>query len=408
MTDRVPAPDQDAPATRQIHHPYVPPAGFASMAPPLHRASTVLFEDVAAMRASHWLDKTTYTYGLHGTPTSFTLEQRLATLEGGAHAMLVPSGLAAITLVDQSLLKSGDAVLIPGNAYFPNKNIAAHELAGWGIAHRFYDPMDLASLRAALGPDVRLVWIEPPGSVTLEFPDLRGLVRTVRAHAPQATIGLDNTWGCGFAFDAFDLDPASEPGLGADLTVHALTKYPSGGADVMMGSVVTRSQALHDQLWMTHCRLGLGVGPNDVELVLRGLQTAALRYAAQDAAARRIAQWALCRKEVVRVLHPATPGSPGHEHWAAQCRAAACLVTLEFDPAIAAERVDRFVDGLRLFGIGWSWAGPMSLAVPYQPGTARVTGAEYQGTLVRLSIGLEDVDDLIRDLEAGLEKLASS
>ena len=393
----------DAPSTQQIHHDFVPAPGFAAVAPPLHRASTVLFKDVAAMRASHWLDKSTYTYGLHGTPTSFTLEARLATLEGGTHAMLVPSGLAAIALVDQSLLSSGDTVLIPGNAYFPNKNLAAHELARWGIAHRLYDPMDPDSLRAALGPDVKLVWIEPPGSVTLEFPDLRGLVRTVRAHAPHATVALDNTWGSGIAFDAFDLDPGSTPALGVDLTIHALTKYPSGGADVMMGAVVTRSQALHDQLALSHCRLGLGVGPNDVELVLRGLQTVALRYAAHDASTRRIAQWALGRREFARVLHPATPGSPGHEHWAAQCRAAAGLMTLVFDPAIGPDRIDRFVDDLRLFGIGWSWAGPMSLAVPYRPDSGRV-GA-YAGTLVRLSIGLEDADDLIRDLERALAGL---
>jgi len=396
---------RDAKSTQQIHHGYVPAPGFAAVAPPLHRASTVLFKDVAAMRASHWLDKNTYTYGLHGTPTSFTLEARLATLEGGTHAMLVPSGLAAIALVDQSLLASGDTLLIPANAYFPNRNLAAHELARWGIAHRLYDPMDPQSLRAALGPDVKLVWIEPPGSVTLEFPDLRGLVRTVRAHAPQAIVALDNTWGSGIAFDAFDLDPGTSPALAVDLTIHALTKYPSGGADVMMGAVVTRSQALHDQLSLSHCRLGLGVGPNDVELVLRGLQTVALRYAAQDAATRRVAQWALGRKEFARVLHPATPGSPGHEHWAAQCRAAASLLTLAFDPAIAPERVDRFVDDLRLFGIGWSWAGPMSLAVPYRPESGRV--GPYASTLVRLSIGLEDADDLIRDLEQALEKLAA-
>ena len=395
----------DAPSTRQIHHDYVPPTGFAAVAPPLHRASTVLFEDVAALRASHWLDKTTYTYGLHGTPTSFTLEARLATLEGGTHALLAPSGLAAIALVDQSLLSSGDTVLMPANAYFPNKSLAAHELARWGIAHRFYDPMDVESLRAALGPDVALVWIEPPGSVTLEFPDLRALVRTVRVQAKRAIVALDNTWGSGIAFDAFDLEPGATPSLGVDLTIHALTKYPSGGADVMMGSVVMRSQALHDQLALTHCRLGLGVGPNDVELVLRGLQTVALRYAAQDASTRRIARWASGRAEIVRVLHPATSGSPGHEHWAAQCRAAAGLVTLAFDPAIAPERIDRFVDGPRLFGIGWSWAGPMSLAVPYRPDSGRVGG--HAGTLVRLSIGLEDVDDLIRDLEQALDKLAS-
>ncbi len=398
----------DAPSTRQIHHGYVPPAGFAAVAPALHRASTVLFKDVAAMRASSWLDKDTYTYGLHGTPTSFTLEARLATLEGGTHALLVPSGLAAIALVDQSLLSGGDTVLIPSNAYFPNRSLATHELARWGIAHRLYDPMDVASLRAALGDDVKLVWIEPPGSVTLEFPDLRALVRTVRAHAPGAVVALDNTWGSGVAFDAFDLEPGTAPALGVDLTIHALTKYPSGGADVMMGSVVTRSQALHDQLAMSHCRLGLGVGPNDVELVLRGLQTVALRYAAQDASTRRIAQWALGRKEFVRVLHPATPGSPGHAHWAAQCRAAAGLVSLEFDPVHAPERVERFVDDLRLFGIGWSWAGPMSLAVPYRAATDRVSSGVYKGTVVRLSIGLEEADDLIRDLEQALGKLAAS
>ena len=396
--------DRDAPSTRQIHHDYVAPAGFASVAPGVFRASTVLFESVEAQREANWVDKSAYTYGLHGTPTSFVLEARLATLEGGTHAILAPSGLAAIALVDQALLSSGDTLLIPDNAYFPNKNVAAHELARWGIAHRFYDPMDVESLRAALGDDVRLVWIEPPGSVTLEFPDLRALVRTVRAYAPQAVVGLDNTWGGGIAFDAFDLEPGAEPALGADLTVHALTKYPSGGADLMMGSVVTRSRPLYERIALTHSRLGLGVGPNDVELVLRGLPTIALRYAAQDAAARRIAQWALGRREIVRVLHPATPGSPGHEHWAAQCRAAAGLLTLEFDPAIAPERVDRFVDGLRLFGIGWSWAGPMSLAVPYRAGSARVVSG-YRGTMVRLSIGLEDVDDLIRDLEAGLAKL---
>jgi cystathionine beta-lyase len=207
------------------------------------------------------------------------------------------------------------------------------------------------------------------------------------------------------AFDAFDLEPGAAPAVGADLTIHALTKYPSGGADLMMGSVVTRSQALYEQLALTHSRLGLGVGPNDVEFVLRGLPTVALRYAAQDAAARAIAQWALGRKEFVRVLNPATPGSPGHAHWAAQCRAAAGLVTLEFDPAFQPERVDRFVDGLRLFGIGWSWAGPMSLAVPYRSGTVRVPGTGYKGSLVRLSIGLEAVEDLIRDLEASLARL---
>lgn len=386
-----------APSTALIHHGYEAPAGFDAIAPGVFKASTVLFEDVAALRAHSWLEKKAYSYGLHGTPTTFTLEARLATLEGGTHALLAPSGLAAIALVNQSLLSSGDAVLLPANAYFPSRNLAAHELARWGIAHRLYDAMDPAALEAVLGPDVALVWLEAPGSVTLEFPDLRRLVALVREHAPKALIALDNTWGAGLAFDAF--------ALGVDLTIHALTKYPSGGGDLLMGSVVTRSKALYERLALTHSRLGLGVGANDVEFVLRALPTMPLRYAAQDAAARRIAQWALGRPEVARVLHPATPGSPGHEHWASHCRAAAGLVTLAFDPKYPGEAVDAVVDALRLFGIGWSWGGPMSLAVPYRGQALRGVGGGYEGTLVRLCIGLEDVGDLIADLEQAFATL---
>lgn len=403
-------PDRDgapSPSTALIHHPYRPPAGFDAIPPGVFKASTVLFEDVAALRSHQWLDKAAYSYGLHGTPTSFTLEARLATLEGGTHALLTPSGLAAIALVNQALLSAGDAVLLPDNVYFPNRNLAAHELARWGIAHRLYDPLDPASLEAALGPDVALVWLEAPGSVTLEFPDLPGLVRRVRAGAPRATVALDNTWGAGLAFDAFALVPGAGPQDSVDLTIHALTKYPSGGGDVLMGSVVTRSQALYERVALSHSRLGLGVGANDVELVLRALPSMPLRYAAQDAAGRRVAQWALGRRELARVLHPALPQSPGHAHWAALCRAAAGLVTLEFDPAYAAERIDAFVDGLKLFGIGWSWGGPMSLAVPYRPEGLRGAGARYRGVLVRLCIGLESVDDLIADLEAGLAALGA-
>jgi cystathionine beta-lyase len=395
----------DAPATTRIHHGYVPPAGFAAIQPGVFKASTVLFDSVAALRAHSWIEKRSYSYGLHGTPTTFALEARLATLEGGTHALLAPSGLAALALVNQSLLSSGDAVLIPDNVYAPSRNLAAHELARWGIAHRFYDPMRPESLAAALGDDVALVWVEGPGSVTLEFPDLRALVRTVRERAPRAVVAMDNTWGCGIAYDAFDLDPASGATLGADVTIHALTKYPSGGGDLLMGSVITRSKTLYEKLSWTHGRLGLGVGANDVEFVLRGLPTLALRYAAQDAAGRRIAQWATGRGEFVRVLHPALPDSPGHAHWREQCRAAAGLVTLEFDPAYASAQVDRFVDSLRLFGIGWSWGGPMSLAVPYRPEVLRGAGSAYRGTLVRLCIGLESVEDLIADLESALGTL---
>ncbi|HJV95679.1 MAG TPA: PLP-dependent transferase, partial [Albitalea sp.] len=178
-------------STDLIHHPYEPPAGFAAPQPGVHKASTVIFANTAAMRARNWKEKIGYTYGLHGTPTTFTLEERIATLEGGRYTVLLPSGLAAIALVDLALLKSGDEVLIPDNAYGPGKELARNELKRFGITHRFYDAMDPSSLAAAIGPATKLVWLEAPGSVTMEFPDLPELVTLVRSRGVVAA--LDNT-----------------------------------------------------------------------------------------------------------------------------------------------------------------------------------------------------------------------
>ena len=384
------------PATALIHHPYRPPEGFEAPQPGVFKASTVIFPNVAALRARNWKSKTGYTYGLHGTPTTFTLEERIATLEGGLQTLLVPSGLASIALVDMALLKAGDELLIPDNAYGPNKELARNELAGWGITHRFYDPMDPASLAAAITPATRLVWLEAAGSVTMEFPDLRALVRIARERGILAA--LDNTWGAGIAFDAFDLGE----GLAVDISAHALTKYPSGGGDVLMGAVTTRDEALHLKLKFAHMRMGWGVGANDAEAVLRALPSLPLRYAAQDAAGRRLAQWWAAQPQVAQLLHPALPGSPGHAHWASHCRAAAGLFSVVFHEHIAAERVDAFVDALRLFKLGYSWAGPVSLAVPYALGGMRQRPA-WKGALVRFSLGLENVDDLIADSEQALK-----
>ena len=388
-------------STELIHHPYRVPEGFESPVVPVAKGSTVFFPNVAALRSRTWLDRSAYTYGLHGTPTTFTLEERLATLEGGTHCMLVSSGLAAITLVDIALLASGDQVLLPDNAYGPNKTFTRHELAGWGVTHGLYDAMDAASLAAAITPATQLVWLEAPGSVTLEFPDLRRLVRTVRESAPQAIVALDNTWGAGLAFDAFDLGQ----GQGVDLTVHALTKYPSGGGDVLMGSVTCRDAALYRSLALSRSRVGHGVGGNDVEAVLRSLPSLPLRYAAQDRAGRAFSAWCASRAAFVKVLHPALPGSPGHDHWRSHCRAAAGLVTVEIDPRFTSVQAEAFVDALRLFRIGWSWGGPVSLAVPYQAASIRDKPTPYRGTLVRFCLGLEAVDDLIADAEQALSVL---
>lgn len=392
---------EDPRSTGLIHHPYRAPAGFEAPTVPVHKASTVFFPDVAALRSRTWLDRGAYTYGLHGTPTTFTLEERLATLEGGRHAMLVSSGLAAITLVDLALLSSGDQVLLPDNVYAPSQSFARHDLARWGIAHERYDPLDADSLAAAITPATRLVWLEAAGSVTLEFPDLRTLVRTVRERAPQAVVALDNTWGAGLAFDAFALGE----GQGVDLTIHALTKYPSGAGDVLMGSVVCRDDALYGRLALARSRLGHGVGANDVEAVLRSLPSLALRYAAQDQAARAFAQWCLAQPEFVRVLHPSLPGTPGHEHWRSHCRAAAGLVTVEMDPRLATAQTDAFVDALRLFRIGSSWGGPVSLVVPFLPATIRAAPTPYRGSLVRFCLGLEAIADLLADVAQALSVL---
>ena len=394
------------PITELIHHPYKPPANFAAPQPGVYKASTVFFADVAAMRARDWKTKAGYTYGLHGTPTTFTLEERLATLEGGTECLLAPSGLAAIALVAFAFLKTGDEVLLPDNAYGPNKALCNGELANFGITHRLYDPMNPADLAAKLSERTKLVWLEAAGSVTMEFPDLPALVAACRARGVLAA--LDNTWGAGLAFAPFDFNGS---GQGVDISIQALTKYPSGGGDVLMGSVITRDERLHRALKLSHMRMGFGTGVGDVEALLRSLPSIALRYEAHDRSARDLARWLADRAEIAQVLHPALEGSPGHASWLRLCGAtdrAAGLFSVVFDARFSAAQVDRFCDSLELFRLGYSWGGPISLVVPYDIGLMRdpaVSHWPHKGTLVRFSIGLEDAQDLRADLEQALAAL---
>ncbi len=395
--------------TDLIHHPYTPPPGFAAPQPGVFKASTVIFPNVAAMRARDWRDKTGYTYGLHGTPTTFLLEARIASLEGGTQCLLVPSGLAAIANVNLALLATGGEVLLPDNAYGPSLAMAQGELARWGITHQRYDPLHPEDLRARLSPRTQLVWLEAPGSVTMEFPPLAALAAICREHG--VLTALDNTWGAGLAFNGFDLAGAPGEGGGADLVVQALTKYPSGGGDVLMGSIVTRDEALHLRIKGAHMRLGLGVAANDAEAVLRSLASIELRYRAHDRAARELARWLQARPEIVQVLHPALPAAPGHAHWQALCGPrdlAAGLFSVVFHPRYCAAQVDAFCDRLRLFKLGYSWGGPMSLIVPYDVPSLRSAdlGTWTQtGVLVRFSVGLEAVADLQADLAQAMALL---
>ncbi|GAB3409916.1 cystathionine beta-lyase [Massilia agilis] len=380
--------------TKLIHSDYTAPEGFDAFPAAIHHASTVLFKDVAAMRSGDWKNKSAYTYGLHGTPTTFTLEARLAEIEGGSHCLLAPSGLAAISMIDLALLKSGDDVLLPDNVYNPNRELGRWLSQDFGITARFYDPLIGAGIADLIQPNTKLVWTEAPGSVSMEVPDLRAICDA--AHAAGALVALDNTWSAGLALRGFD--------LGVDIIMQALTKYQSGGSDVLMGAVITRDQALNDRIALAHMRLGMGVSADDTYLVMRGLPSMKLRFEAHDASARKVAAWLKARPEITRVLHPAFEDCPGHEFWRRDFTGAGGLFSVVFDAKYTEEQTDRFVDSLELFGLGYSWGGANSLVMPY-----RIQGMRRDwkdaGVLVRFNIGLEDTADLIADLEQALARL---
>ena len=378
---------------------YRPPAGFAAFPTAIHHASTVLFKDVAALRARNWQDKTAYTYGLHGTPTTFTLEARLAEIEGGSDCLLAPSGLAAIAMIDLALLKAGDDFLIPDNVYNPNRELAHWLHQDFGISARFYDPLIGDGIAALIQPNTRLIWTEVPGSVSMEIPDIPAICRAAKAKG--VTVALDNTWSADIAFRAFE--------HGVDVVMQALTKYHSGGSDVLMGAVIVNERAtdkaLLRKLEMAHMRLGLGVSADDTYLVLRSLPTMKLRFDAHDAAARQIAGWLKARPEIAKVLHPAFEDCPGHALWQRDFKGAGGLFSVLFDPRYTEAQTDRFIDSLALFKIGYSWGGANSLAVPYRIAQMRREWKDG-GQLVRLNIGLEDPQDLIADIAQALRALA--
>ncbi|MBZ2207542.1 cystathionine beta-lyase [Massilia soli] len=380
--------------TQLIHPDYTAPEGFDAYPPAIHHASTVLFKNVAAMRSGDWKNKTAYTYGLHGTPTTFTLEARLAELEGGTHCLLAPSGLAAIAIVDFALLKTGDDVLLPENVYNPNRELGKWLSNDFGITARYYDPMIGAGIAGLIQPNTRLIWAEAPGSVSMEVPDLPAICEA--AHARGVLVALDNTWSAGLALRGFD--------MGVDIVMQALTKYQSGGSDVLMGSLVTRDAALNERLAVAHMRLGMGVSADDAFLVMRGLPTMKLRFEAHDASARKVAAWLKARPEITRVLHPAFEDCPGHATWKRDFTGAGGLFSVLFDARYSEEQTDRFVDSLSLFGLGYSWGGANSLVMPYRIQTMRRDWHDG-GTLVRFNIGLEDTDDLIADIAQALSAL---
>jgi cysteine-S-conjugate beta-lyase len=383
--------------TRIVHPEDDLPPGFESFSVPVARASTVVFPDLATQRALDWRNDAAWRYGLHATPTSMSLAQRLAALEGGEHALLQPSGLSSISNVYFGLVKAGDDVLIPDNVYSPNRDHGDWLARDFGITARYYDPMIGAGIADLILPNTRLIWVEAPGSVTMEVPDVPAITKVARAHG--VVTAIDNTWSAGLAFRPFD--------HGIDISVQALTKYQSGGADILMGATITVDREIHLKLKLARMRLGLGVSADDCSLVLRSLPSMKVRFEQHDRTALALAQWLKTRPEIAAVLHPALPDCPGHENFKRDFTGAGGLFSVVFDARYSAAQIDTFCESLELFALGWSWGGAHSLAMPYDIASMRTEAQwPHRGTLVRFYIGLETEADLRVDIERCLAALA--
>ena len=365
---------------------------------PVWRASTILYDSVADLRANGGRDTHhRLYYGRRGTPTQWSLADALTELEPGAEATwLYPSGVAAIAGALLSVLSPGDELLLPDSVYDPTRGMANGLLKRMGIATRFYDPMVGAGIADLFGEHTRAVLMESPGSLTFEVQDVPAICAAARARGIVTL--LDNTWATPLLFPAI--------AQGVDLSILACTKYVVGHSDAMLGSVTATAEH-YPALRGTAFQLGQVVGPDDAWLGSRGLRTMAVRLKQHGESALKIAQWLETRPEVARVLHPALPNCPGHALFVRDFAGASGLFAFVLDGGDEAARA-ALIDGLELFGIGYSWGGYESLAIPVDPERIRtVTRWQAEGPMVRLQIGLEHPDDLIADLEAGLARFRS-
>ena len=366
------------------------PKGFKSLSTPTYRGSTVVFDRQADVKDIWRQTDNHYTYGLYGTPTALELGARIAQLEGAQHTFVVPGGQAAIALIYLSFCKAGSHALAPFSAYGPNKSLASGLLRNLNIEVETYDPLIGGDIGALIRTNTALVWVESPGSVTMEVQDVPAICSA--AHAREVPVAMDNTYAAGVLFDAF--------GHGVDISMHALTKYVGGHSDLLLGTVSVASEVTCERVGATFKQLGLAVSPDDCSLALRGLQTLGVRLAHLENSTLEIAHWLSQRPEVAAVFHPAFPSCPGHVNWRRDFTGSASVFSILFHNDFNARQVVTFVDALHLFKIGMSWGGLTSLALVY-PDLDR-PGKDYAGRLVRLNIGLEDIDDLKADLDQAL------
>ena len=382
--------------TKLIHSDAHVPEGFRSLSTPVFRGSTVLFPDAATVNDSWNQREVGYTYGLYGTPTVLELAGKICELEKGLHTIITAGGQGAISLINLAFLKAGDHVLLPESVYSPNRKLASRVLKRFGVEVTLYPPTaDGAALQSLFRENTRLVWCESPGSITMEVQDVPAIAKA--AHHAGALVALDNTWSAGVYFDAF--------AHGVDITMQALTKYVGGHSDLLLGSATVRDEKLYQQLGGTHQLLGCAASPDDCSLALRGMKSMAVRLKAIEQAGLEIGRWLAQRPEIELVLHPALPSCPGHELWKRDFTGSAGIFSIVFQPRFTKKQVEGFVDALALFKIGYSWGGVTSLAVAYDFHRAP-NRPDYGHRIVRLNIGLEDVDDLKADLTQALDGMA--
>jgi cystathionine beta-lyase len=377
-------------ATRLSHAGREPARQHGFVNTPIYRGSTVLFPSMAALESNDQA----YTYGRTGTPTVKALEEAIAELEGGHRTLLTPSGLSAIVTALLSFVSAGDEVLVVDSIYRPARRFCDNLLRRLGVTVTYYDPLIGGGIAKLISAKTKVVFTESPGSQTFEVQDIPAIAKA--AHAAGAVVILDNTWATPLYFKPFD--------HGVDVSIQAATKYIVGHADAMLGAV-TASEKATPALQRTHEDLGLCPGPEDVYLGLRGLRSLGVRLERHQKSALELARWLAERSEVARVIHPGLPGDPGHAIWKRDFTGASGLFSIVLKP-VPRDRVAAMLDGLSLFGMGYSWGGFESLILPFDPSAYRTaTKWTAEGPAIRLHIGLEDVEDLKADLEAGLARL---
>ncbi|MEM9583019.1 MAG: cystathionine beta-lyase [Pseudomonadota bacterium] len=363
---------------------------YASLATPVYRGSTVLFEDQASVSDDWRQAENGYSYGLYGTPTALELAARLARIEGAHETFIVPGGQAAIALIYLSYCTAGTHALVPHSAYGPNKSMAEGLMRGLNVEVEPYDPMIGSGIAEMIRDNTALIWCESPGSVTMEVQDVPAIVDA--AHQKGVSVALDNTYAAGVMFDAF--------ASGVDVSMQALTKYVGGHSDLLLGSVSARDNAAYAKLGPIYQQLGLAVSPDDCSLALRGLQTLPVRLEALEAAALKVAHWLVDQPLVDKVFHPALPSCPGHNIWTRDFVGSTSVFSFTFHDQVTPEQAISFVNALKIFKIGMSWGGVNSLAVIY-PDFDR-PDVDFAGRIVRLNVGLEAPDDLIGDLRQAM------